>query len=152
MPGFQQAPGWNQFMEFLKAMEFLNGKYPAPQVPGFQAPQGLTPGQEGTILNSMSSGINKQVGQNLNAVRVNAAQRGAYRSGQLPQLETSVRNAGTDALQNGLSSYYGQKSNQMYGANMAQNSFNSNIWQQLFQSWQQSQAGMGQLFGSKVRI
>ena len=136
----------------LKAMEDVGGRYPAPASPQFQAPQGLTPEQEATILGQMSKGINQQTGQNLQAVRTSAAQRGAYRSGQLPALENEVRTAGTNAYQNALSSYYGNKSNQMFSANQAQNSFNMSKWLPLFQSWQQNQAGLGNSFGKMVRL
>ena len=149
---YNQAPGWDQFMQFLKAMEYLGGRYPGPQTPQFQAPQGLTAGEEGTILGSIEGGINRNTRQNLQTVRQNAAQRGAYRSGQLPALEGDVMKAGANATSDALANYYGGKANRLYGANMAQNQFNMGTWQQLFSAWQQNQAGLGQLFGSRGRL
>ena len=136
----------------LKAMEDLGMRYPQPVSPQFQAPQGLTPEQEAIILGTMKREIGEQTGENLRAVRTSAAQRGVFRSGQLPALEGEVRKAGTNALQRALSSYLSQKSNMMYGANMAENQFNMNKWLPLFQAWQRNQAGLGNTFGKMVRL
>jgi len=142
---------WENFLDWLKTMDLLGERYPAPAEPAFPAYQGLRPEEEKTILDAMQRRIRAQTNEHLRSTRIGAASRGFYRSGQLPALEAKTRRAGSEAYASGLANYYTGKAGRMQSWNQLGANFNLNKWQTLYDAYQKQMGGVGSAFGKFYR-
>jgi len=139
------------FLDFLKAQDWLQERYPGPKEPEFPSYQGLTAEQESGILDALRERIGKQTSGQLRSARTEMASRGSYRSGLLPALETKIRRGGAERETSALSEYYLGKAGRMQQFNLAGAQFNLQKWLPLLQAYQESMAGAGQTFGRFYR-
>lgn len=142
---------WNDFMEFLRGFEQLQGRYPAPGAPQFPEYQGLKPEEESGILESIKRYVGDQTRENLGDVRQDAASRGAYRSGQLPALEQKTREAGTRSYSDALARYFTGKAGRLQSWNQQRTGFDMDRWKTQFGSYQQGMQGLGSTYGKFFR-
>jgi len=142
---------WQRWLETLNAQDWLQKRYPAPQTPQFPEFQGISGEQESQLLNLMRRETNRGTNSTLRDIRTNAASRGAFRSGQLQNLEAGAMKAGNQQYSDMLLKYVTGKANAMQGWNQAKAQYDLNAWAPLYQTWQSSMAGAGDIFGRIVR-
>lgn len=152
MPTYGSDPrAFNAIQDWMRARDYIGGQFDEPRYPGFPQYQGLSGREESGILDAIRRRISETTNKNLRATRNSAASRGAYRSGQLPQLEAGVYRSGQDAEANALAQYYASKAGRLQSWNQQRAASMLDQYRSQRGEYRSDIAGAGQIFGQYYR-